>query len=72
MGFHVMAFDASRRTSLWSGDEVRRSYIMIERSIPVDAKIEVSVWLKAIDVMVSILVGQLRVWEAVEEGRERS
>ena len=61
MGFQETALDARWRTSLLSGDEVRRSYIMTERSMAVDARTEVSVWLNATDVMVSTLVGQWRV-----------
>jgi hypothetical protein len=67
-----MALDARRKVVLWTGEEVRRSYMIMERSIAVEARIDVSVWLNATDEMVSTLVGQCKVCDGVEEGRERS
>jgi len=40
--------------------------------VAVDARMEVSVWLRARAVMVSMLVGHDRVWVGVDEGRVRS
>ncbi|KAI7242119.1 hypothetical protein KC330_g217 [Hortaea werneckii] len=54
IGFQLMALEA-RRTR--------------ERSVAVEARMEVSVWLRERAVMVSIDVGQARVWVGVEDGR---
>lgn len=72
IGFQDMAFEANRRIDLDRGDEVRRSYSTMDRSDPADARMEVSVWLKATALTVSVEVGQLRVCSGVELGRERS
>jgi hypothetical protein len=45
---------------------------MTARSVAVDARMEVSVWLKETVVMVSTDVGQPRVWVGVVEDRETS
>jgi len=67
-----MAFEARRRTTLDSGEDVRRSYRTIERSDAAEANMEVSVWLKASVLMVSVDVGQCSVCVAAEEGRDKS
>ncbi len=72
MGFHEIALDASRSTDRAIGEDVRRSYRTMDLSLAADARIEVSVWLKATVVIVSVEVGQAIVSIGVEFDRLRS
>lgn len=45
---------------------------MTDRSIAVEPRTEVSVWLNASEVIVSTLVGQCRVCDGEPDGRDRS
>ena len=45
---------------------------MSERSLAQEARMEVSVWLRVTAVIVSVEVGQWRVWRGVVEVRFRS
>jgi hypothetical protein len=56
-----MQFDAKLRTVRCNGELVRTSYRMTARSVAHEARIDVSTWLKAMFVMVSIAEGQTRV-----------
>ena len=72
MGFHEIAFDANFSTTFDNGDAVRRSYKTIARSRATDPSIDVSVWLKAIALIVSVDVGHESVWLGADDPRERS
>ena len=72
IGFQQTAFDVMVITDRWRGVFVRRSYSTRERSEPVDASNDVSVWLNAIDVMESTFVGQARFCVGAELGLFRS
>ena len=72
MGFQEIELDASRRIVFDKGEEVRRSYNTMERSVAAEARIEVSVWLKAKVVIVSAEVGQCKVCSGVADDLERS
>ena len=67
-----MELEARARVVLVRGDDVRRSYRTMERSVAVEARTDVSTWLNETLVIVSTEEGQLRVWLGVEEVRTRS
>jgi hypothetical protein len=67
-----MAFDASFRTTFDKGDDVLRSYRTMVRSRATEPSIDVSVWLKAIALIVSVDVGHESVWLGADDPRERS
>ena len=67
-----MALEARASVVLKRGEAVRTSYRTMERSVAQEARIDVSVWLKLTAVIVSVDVGQWRVWRGVLAVRLRS
>lgn len=71
IGFQDMAFEAKFSMVFATGIDVLRSYNTMDRSVAVDAKIEVSTGLKETEVIVSVEVGHLST-SGADEFRSRS
>ena len=72
IGFQATALAARPRVTFESGEEVRKSYRIIDLSVAQEASTLVSVWFQLRAVIVSVELGQCSVCKGVEEERERS